>query len=377
MTVPALSLPSRASRDTVTLGERLVACLRSQPWTETEAWIQANCDWHGLHERLRRLRNVDVDYRLDRMHLAVPGGLLGHLGDRLNARSVFRGLPAAHQIRPGDWVALDHDYAVAHQRDGGRVASLDMVDPGDIYWAGTDTSEFFYLPRAWRRPQSANTHEHLEALSDEQLRMLCDGETARSVEHESAVDRIAGAVIENFAHESCGIIHGPEHWARVGLHARALARAEGIDPLIPSLFAMVHDSQRRDDGFDPEHGRRAADFISASRSTLFGFLRDDEVSDLVLACRLHSDGHVDGNAVVRACWDADRLDLGRQGVEIEPDSRWLCTDRAKRSSVIMNACLLNGYLTERTEDDGDDGNDDAGDRAMRLNPSTTRSACRD
>ena len=56
---------------------------------------------------------------------------------------------------------------------------------------------------------------------------------------------------------------------------------------------------------------------------------------LVEACRYHSDGIVDAHPTIQACWDADRLDLGRVG--IRPDPRFLCTGYARRPEVIEAA----------------------------------------
>ena len=51
--------------------------------------------------------------------------------------------------------------------------------------------------------------------------------------------------------------------------------------------------------------------------------------------RLHSDGHIEGDPVLRACWDADRLDLWRVG--IEPDPQRLCTAHARKPEVLTRA----------------------------------------
>src|SRR5690606_8923116 len=55
-------------------------------------------------------------------------------------------------------------------------------------------------------------------------------------------------------------IHGVAHWARVRFHGVSLARELGLDTGVPRLFAILHDSQRRYEGDDPEHGPRAADY---------------------------------------------------------------------------------------------------------------------
>ena len=42
---------------------------------------------------------------------------------------------------------------------------------------------------------------------------------------------------------------------------------------------------------------------------------------------MHTDVHTTGDATLLACWDADRLDLGRVGITPRPDL--LCTDAAR------------------------------------------------
>jgi uncharacterized protein len=51
------------------------------------------------------------------------------------------------------------------------------------------------------------------------------------------------------------------------------------------------------------------------------------------ACSFHTGGLTDADPTVQACWDADRLDLGR--VYITPDPRYLCTPVAKRTDTIQ------------------------------------------
>jgi uncharacterized protein len=56
--------------------------------------------------------------------------------------------------------------------------------------------------------------------------------------------------------------------------------------------------------------------------------------------RLHSDGHTEGDAAVRACWDADRLDLWRVGIRPAPDR--LCTRHARKDEVLARAKRMAG-----------------------------------
>lgn len=118
-------------------------------------------------------------------------------------------------------------------------------------------------------------------------------------------------------------IHGAPHWARVMHHGLYIARHTGADTRVIRLFALLHDSQRVNEGTDPGHGPRAAAFVlSLHRDGLLG-LDDTRADWLAEACHGHSEGLRRGNATIQACWDADRLDLGRVGVR--PDPRRLCT----------------------------------------------------
>lgn len=95
------------------------------------------------------------------------------------------------------------------------------------------------------------------------------------------------------------ILHGPGHWGRVELHARAICGHMQIFPVVPVLFAMVHDSQRIDDGADVWHGERAARFVREQRSRQFGFLSAEQLELLAEACVHHSDGQVSTHPIMR------------------------------------------------------------------------------
>ena len=47
----------------------------------------------------------------------------------------------------------------------------------------------------------------------------------------------------------------------------------------------------------------------------------------------HSEGYTEGDVTVRVCWDADRLDLGRVGIEPKLDR--LCTETARNDDVLF------------------------------------------
>jgi uncharacterized protein len=128
-------------------------------------------------------------------------------------------------------------------------------------------------------------------------------------------------------------IHGISHWMRVRNNGLRLASKNGADKKIVELFAFLHDSCREDDGYDLEHGERAAAFIDTLQGSVLN-LSDSDLNTLKGACYYHSHETCKGNITMKTCYDADRLDLGRPGVYIQPDPRYLCTDAAKDPEML-------------------------------------------
>jgi uncharacterized protein len=120
--------------------------------------------------------------------------------------------------------------------------------------------------------------------------------------------------------------HGVVHWARVQENGLRVAASNGADEEVVRLFALFHDSRRVNEDRDHGHGTRGGELARTLRGSMVHL--DDARFDLLYeACRLHTDGHTTGDPTLLACWDADRLDLGRVG--IEPQPHLLCTDRAR------------------------------------------------
>ena len=120
--------------------------------------------------------------------------------------------------------------------------------------------------------------------------------------------------------------HGVAHWARVLENGLRVAEANGADPEVVTLFAIFHDSRRMNEQRDHGHGLRGGEFARSLRGELIHL--DDARFDLLFeACRLHTDGETSGDPTLLACWDADRLDLGRVGIIPKPHR--LCTDAAR------------------------------------------------
>ncbi len=122
--------------------------------------------------------------------------------------------------------------------------------------------------------------------------------------------------------------HGLSHWQRVELNGMILCLEVGnkgvwlneeINIKVVCLFAYLHDKCRMNDGTDLEHGLRAAEMLHTIKDSLLQDLTDEEFSMLEQACRLHTTTHKTGNPTIDVCFDADRLDLGRVGIEPSPE----------------------------------------------------------
>jgi uncharacterized protein len=126
-------------------------------------------------------------------------------------------------------------------------------------------------------------------------------------------------------------IHGAAHWARVLDNGRRLSGSSGARLDVVELFAVFHDACRWNDGWAPNHGAQGANLAARMRGQYYEI--DDAGYELLLtACRLHTDGLVQGDLSVQVCWDSDRLDLGRAGFRIDP--AYLCTPQARLPEVI-------------------------------------------
>ena len=113
-------------------------------------------------------------------------------------------------------------------------------------------------------------------------------------------------------------IHGIDHWDRVA-HNGVSLNVPGADMDVVLCFAYLHDVERQDDGYEEEHGPRAAVLIDQIRDSVLGFLDDKQISLLKEACALHTTCHRTDNPTIDACFDSDRLDLTRVGIIPDPD----------------------------------------------------------
>ena len=135
--------------------------------------------------------------------------------------------------------------------------------------------------------------------------------------------------------------HGVIHWSRVYENGIKLAVQDGVKTKVLQFFSIFHDSKRRNESTDKGHGDRGAQLALKMRADIS--LNDDDFSLLITACSLHTSARTHDNITVQACFDSDRLDLGRVGTM--PDADYLCTPVAKMQDTIK--CGYNRSLIQK------------------------------
>lgn len=133
---------------------------------------------------------------------------------------------------------------------------------------------------------------------------------------------------------SCGTesIHGVRHWKNVDDAGLLIVeRTPDVDPVVVLCFAYLHDAFRNDDGSDLEHGPRSADRLNEVPQNIGSMLTEQQLQTLEYAIRHHTDGKIADDPTVGACWDGDRLDLGRVGMI--PSATLMSTDVGKQIAI--------------------------------------------
>jgi uncharacterized protein len=138
--------------------------------------------------------------------------------------------------------------------------------------------------------------------------------------------------------------HGIPHWMRVRANGLMLSKVNGANTHVLELFAFFHDARRRNEHQDDGHGARGAQLAMQLRGRFFE-ATNEEMDLLMLACQGHSEGMIEAELTVQTCWDSDRLDLGRVGIDPNPD--YLCTEAA-RQSVHLNKANARAEQWQRT-----------------------------
>ena len=133
-------------------------------------------------------------------------------------------------------------------------------------------------------------------------------------------------------------LHGPHHWRCVALTGIELARRDPrIDLAVVYRFAQLHDSQRYHDGHDDAHGPRAAALV---------LVRHPSDRALYLAMRDHTRGRTSRDPTIGACWDADRFNLCRVGVD--PSIEFMSTTVARRYFTQLAAFARSAVASQST-----------------------------
>lgn len=127
-------------------------------------------------------------------------------------------------------------------------------------------------------------------------------------------------------------LHGPRHWVRVRRYGQFLVPQTGADALVVDLFSLFHDSRRINESHDPNHGRRGGELARAWCGVHFQ-LEPERLELLVKACDGHTEEFFSEDPTIGTCWDSDRLDLDRVGID-DLDLDLLSTGAAKDLALL-------------------------------------------
>jgi len=144
--------------------------------------------------------------------------------------------------------------------------------------------------------------------------------------HRYLTPELVRFVVSQFKLSHSGV-HGPSHWMRVCKNGLELAKKTGADTGVVELFALFHDSCRVSEGVDHGHGSRGAGFAQQCFDDGMLTCSLEDLKLLKMACEAHTGGVYAPNVTVATCWDADRLDLPRVFIQVNP--RLLCTEYAR------------------------------------------------
>ena len=131
------------------------------------------------------------------------------------------------------------------------------------------------------------------------------------LDQQAVLDTVEGWVRARLE-EGRSAAHGWLHTDRVRRHILILARAEGVDPFLAELAALLHDVGRSQPGPEEEHGARSE---ALARPLLGGLPLSEGQREAVLhAVRWHNSGRAD-SPLLCILRDADMLDgLGVMGI---------------------------------------------------------------
>jgi uncharacterized protein len=133
-------------------------------------------------------------------------------------------------------------------------------------------------------------------------------------------------------------LHGESHWRRVADVGIELAhKTPGADERVVLAFALFHDAMRENEDDDLGHGERGAELARELHAEGILDLDASQMDRLVFACKTHTDGTTSSDATVGVCFDADRLDLLRVGIEPDPELMSTVAGRERASQALTLA----------------------------------------
>lgn len=138
-------------------------------------------------------------------------------------------------------------------------------------------------------------------------------------------------ILINFRLDFYGV-HGFPHWCRIIDNGLYLSKFYDIDMDIIISFVFFHDIERVFDEYDYQHGVRGGKFFMENKSLLS--ITDKQAAIIFEASCGHTDIHHSDNLNIVACWDSDRHDLMRVG--IQPQSPFLNLKKSKEIDFILD-----------------------------------------
>ena len=133
-----------------------------------------------------------------------------------------------------------------------------------------------------------------------------------------AVDALIARCLEHAGPLRDSPVHGEQHWMRVALiGARLCVQEPEADRELVLMFALLHDSRRESEWTDPEHGPRAPALARELNRSILG-LDDARLHRLTGILHDHNGGAPSAEPTRAVCFDADRLNLWRVGIEPDP-----------------------------------------------------------
>lgn len=129
--------------------------------------------------------------------------------------------------------------------------------------------------------------------------------------------------------------HGVVHWRGVvdqGLWLAEQLKWDQTHRVFLFAFGAIHDCQRANENHDPEHGKRAADWLMQGEwADQLGIANGcDRLVDALIR---HDLGQTTEDELIGAAWDADRSLLARVG--IRPSFRFFSTARGTTFTAMV------------------------------------------